>query len=152
MKKFLSVLFFSVTVIGLAACGNEAENKASGDLPETSDLPTHSQLADSMAITEATLGKVMSATDQLVDTQLNEKEVLLTFQLNDEGSVDELKSVVDDVLMDISNHTVDSNELSDGYATVYDFYDVVIKIVDPNENVIHEGKMYADQDQTISWS
>jgi hypothetical protein len=158
MKKLLTLLLISLFAFVLTACGNESEgetkqdNDQQGELSDSSgegDLPTHSQLADSMAITMATLGQVQSETDTLIDAQLNDKQVVLTFQGDD---VEAIKSTVDEVLMEIHKHTVDSNELPDGYATVYDFYNVHIKVTNASGDLVLEGKMFADKEQKISWS
>ncbi len=123
--------------------GNEAEASAS------------SQLADSLAITEATLGQVRAEYGTgkplaLVDTELKERRVRLTFRAGTDIDKAQAEEVAGRVLMEISKRTVDSKQLKDGYATVYNHYhvDILVQGTDAKEKL--SGTMPAGAQQ-IEW-
>ncbi|MCA1029657.1 hypothetical protein LCL95_01265 [Bacillus timonensis] len=145
--KLFAVSFLSLMV--LSACN---------DKEEITDVEVaaggQSQLADSMAITLATLGKVKMDYENrdtlpLVDTNLDDKTVTLTFEASQDVKQEDAEKIVKEVLMEISKSTVDSKAVDGGYATVYDHYDVKIVLKDGSGTVL-EGNMPKGT-QKIDW-
>ncbi|TLS37202.1 hypothetical protein [Pseudalkalibacillus caeni] len=146
--------FLSLSLLGACAENSETLDSAAGETSGNA-ASEGTRLADSLTITEATLGNVIAdyennSTLPLLDAKLEEKDVSLTFTGSQADQNKQVERIIGDVLMEISKRTVDSKELEDGYATVYDHYNVYVKVVDDQQEKIMQGEMPAGS-QKISW-
>ncbi|WP_169823962.1 hypothetical protein [Bacillus marinisedimentorum] len=157
VKKLLIMLaaaFLSFWL--LTACNQEKKTETPGEITgNEADASRGTQLADSLAITESTLGKVKADYETsepiaLVNTDLDDQKITLIFQADSATDESQAEEIVGQVLLEISKKTVDSEQLEGGYATVYNQYDVDIIIQDTNTNPLLTGKMPAGTQQ-IEW-
>jgi hypothetical protein len=131
----------------MTGCTNDVKDSSDNAHDET-------RLADSLAITRATLDQVQQmyahhTTLSLKETDVNEKSVTLTFEAHSVSTQEQLEQGVKDVLMEISKHTVDSEPISDGIATVYDHYNVYIIVNDDVKEISKATIKKAEQQ--ITW-
>lgn len=155
IKKLLLFWLVGLVLLSLISCTNknkESTENAIDKIDQRDESTT--MLADSLTITEATLGQIQLAYNKntitsLTDYKINEDTVNLTFSTKN-ASLDEIKLIIDEVLMKISANTVNSKIVIGGYATVYDHYTIFIIVKDSNQNELFYGEMPA-KSQSINW-
>ncbi|MFD1017587.1 hypothetical protein [Thalassobacillus hwangdonensis] len=138
--------FVIVMTAFLFGCQSEAE--VSGNESEAS------QLADEMVITQA-VGERFAEDNfnmewvEELEVELENQKLLLIIQSNKRVTSDDFLPAVEAFLRDVSEATVGSDPMTDGFGTIYDKYDVKVTIKEEHDT--HIGEM-SKGIQSMQWS